>query len=55
MTHILAEQPELIVWVVAFAALVASVPYWGDLARFSRQACPCLLGRAAHNTRAKRA
>ena len=39
MTHILVEQPELIAWVVGFALLVGSVPYWGDLARCARRAC----------------
>jgi hypothetical protein len=31
MGHIFAEQPEIIPFVVGFALLVASIPYWGDI------------------------
>ena len=55
MTHILAEQPELVAWVVGFALLVGSVPYWGDLADCAKATCPCLVGSRTRGARAKRA
>ena len=36
MGHILADEPELIKYVVGFALFVGSIPFWGDIYTFLR-------------------
>ena len=31
MGHVLAEEPHLIKYVIGFALLVATIPFWGDI------------------------
>ena len=54
MTHILAEQPELVAWVVGFRCSSAQCRT-GETGGLREATCPRLVGSRTRGARAKRA